>query len=134
MSTHQLYHVFLSFFFLICTACENDVAYPTSFSGQAFLDDGKAASGHVIFVRGIREKVCPPIVYCNEQEAISSDSVLTNFEGRFTLSLPADPEIDYYSVRMEGILPGANACFTYSEIVYPGDQASDIILRLYCDE
>jgi hypothetical protein len=121
-------------FFLFSTACGNDVAYPTSISGQALLGEGKAATGHVIYVTGIREKVCPPIVYCNEQEAVSSDSVLTSYEGRFELSLPADPEIDYYSVRMKGVLPGANACFTYSEIVYPGYQARDIILRLYCDE
>lgn len=115
-------------------ACNRDEEpEPTTVSGTAFLYDGTVLSHHIIRIEGIRERICPPIIYCDGGDTMSRDSVLTDGQGRFSITLEPYEEVDYYSVYIDGVFPGTNECVTLTQSITPGSVVSDLSLFISCE-
>jgi len=64
---------------------------------------------------------------------MTRDSVLTDGQGRFSVTLEPHEEVDYYSVYIDGVFPGTNQCVTISQSVAPGSVVSDLSLSISCE-
>jgi hypothetical protein len=119
---------------LLLIACDRDQEYePTILSGTAFLADGTPLSGHIIRIDGIREVFCPPIVYCDGEDVMSRDSVFTDVQGAFSITLAPYEEVDYYSVYIDGVFPGTNQCATIRQSIIPGSKVTNLSLLISCE-
>lgn len=117
----------------LCACNRDEEPAPTTVSGTAFLADGTVLSNHIIRVEGIRERICPPIIYCDGEDVMTRDSVLTDGQGKFSVTLEPYEEVDYYSVYIDGVFPGTNECVTLTESVAPGRVVSDLNLVISCE-
>lgn len=119
---------------LLLIACDRDQEYePTILSGTAFLADGTPLTNHIIRIEGMRKVFCPPIVYCDGEDVMSRDSVLTDGQGVFSITIAPYEEVDYYSVYVDGVLPGNNQCATFSQSIIPGSKITDLSLLISCE-
>jgi len=124
----------IAIFMLFLIACDRGKEHePTSISGTAFLSDGAPLPNHIIRVEGIRKVICPPIVYCDGEDVMSRDSVITDGQGEFSIALAPYEEVDFYSVYIDGIFSGTNQCATISQSIIPGSVVSDVSLFISCE-
>jgi len=125
---------YLAILVLSLSACNRgEEPAPTIVSGTAFLADGTLLSDHIIRVEGIREFICPPFIYCDGEDTMTRDSVLTDEQGRFSITIEPYEEVDYYSVYIDGVFPGTNECATITQSVAPGSVVSDMSLFISCE-
>ena len=125
---------YLAILVLSLLACNRDeVVEPTSLSGTAFFSDGSPLSNHIIRVEGIRNAVCPPIVYCDGEDTMTRDTAFTDGQGRFSITLEPHEEVDYYSVYIDGAVPGTNQCATITQSITPGSVVADLSLSISCE-
>ena len=123
--------------FLMATmlfSCETGEVERITVIGGEVNSSGLPSQKFTILVKGINEVVCPPIVFCDDEEVISSYETETDRNGRFVLSI--EPHLlskeDFFRVRVSGKVPGASKCITASATVYPGQTVRNLMLSISC--
>ena len=117
---------------LLLLSCTKNNDGPTTISGTAKTHQGTLLKNQGISIEGIKEIVCL-MPGCDDQEVVDRHQTSTNDEGSFYIEIAPNSEVEYYDVRISGTISGSNNCVTYSEIVYPGKEVTNLQLTIICE-
>jgi len=114
-------------------SCDESIDQPTIISGTAATVDGFLLKNQSISIEGIKEVICPPIGFCDEDKTISEHQTTTDLDGVFYVEVEPEDEVEYYDVVISGTIPGSNNCVSISQVVYSGKSTTDLELLISCE-